>query len=131
MTSVLCLATAIFFEARSEGIAGKEAVANVIINRVHDDRYPDTVCGVVNEPRAFSYTHDGRHDDPTLHTGPLDQSAWVTSQDVAKGALRGNLMGIVSTHYHTLDVLPFWASEYSIDGVVGNHIFYTNETPYK
>ena len=131
MTAVLCLATAIFFEARSEGIAGKEAVANVIINRVNDDRYPDTVCGVVNEPKAFSYTHDGRHDDPTLHTGPLDQSAWGTSQNVAKGALRGNLMGIVSTHYHTLDVLPFWASEYSIDGVVGNHIFYTNETPYK
>jgi len=131
MSAILCLATAIFFEARSEGVTGKEAVANVIINRVQDERYPDTVCGVVNEPRAFSYTHDGRHDDPRRHTAPQDQSAWATSQKVAKDALRGNLMGITSTHYHTNDVLPFWASEYSIDGVVGNHIFYTNDTPHK
>jgi N-acetylmuramoyl-L-alanine amidase len=85
MSAILCLATAIFFEARSEGVTGKEAVANVIINRVQDERYPDTVCGVVNEPRAFSYTHDGRHDDPRRHTAPQDQSAWDTSQKVARG----------------------------------------------
>ena len=131
MDPLTCLAVAIFFEARGESYQGKEAVANVIINRMEDRRYPNSVCGVVNEHKAFSYTHDGLHDDPTRHTGYQDKIAWAESQEVAKEALEGNLMGISSTHYHTTYVLPFWAELYKLDGQVGNHLFYTNDTPYK
>ena len=131
MDPLTCLAVAIFFEARGEPYEGKEAVANVIINRVEDHRYPDTVCGVIWEPKQFSYTHDGLHDDPTRHTGHQDKIAWAESQEVAKEALEGNLMGISSTHYHTTYVLPFWAELYKLDGQVGNHLFYTNDTLYK
>ena len=131
MDPLTCLAVALFFETRGEPQEGMEAVANVIINRVEDKRYPNTVCGVVNERKAFSYTHDGLHDDPTRHTGYQDKKAWVQAQEVAKDALQGNLLGITSTHYHTTNVLPFWAKHYSLDARVGNHLFYTNETPYK
>jgi len=131
MDPITCLAVALFFETRGEPQEGMEAVANVIINRVEDSRYPDTVCGVVWEPYAFSYTHDGLHDDPKRHTGYQDKLAWVQSQEVAEDALRGNLLGITSTHYHATNVLPFWAEHYSLDTRVGNHLFYTNETPYK
>ena len=68
MDPLTCLAVAIFFEARGEPYQGKEAVANVILNRVEDKRYPNSVCGVVNEHKAFSYTQDGLHDDPTSAT---------------------------------------------------------------
>ena len=131
MTGLMCLAVAVFFEARGEPMVGKEAVANVIVNRVEDHRYPDDVCSVVNEPYAFSYTHDGLHDDPTRHTGHQDKIAWAEAQAVAKDALEGNLLGITSTHYHTTNVLPFWAKHYSLDTRIGNHLFYTNDTPYK
>ena len=131
MDPLTCLAVALFFETRGEPREGMEAVANVIINRVEDSRYPDTVCGVVNEPYAFSYTHDGLSDDPKRHTGYQDKLAWVQAQEVAEDALQGNLLGITSTHYHATDVLPFWAEHYSLDGKVGNHLFYTNDTPYK
>jgi len=131
MDPLTCLAVAIFFEARGEPYEGKEAVANVIINRVEDGRYPNSVCGVVSEHKAFSYTHDGLHDDPTRHTGHQDKIAWVQSQEVANDALQGTLLGITSTHYHTTNVLPFWVEHYKVDGKVGNHLFYTNETPYK
>ena len=131
MDPLTCLAVAIFFEARGEPYEGKEAVANVIINRVEDKRYLNSVCGVVNEPYAFSYTHDGLSDDPTRYTGHQDKIAWVDSQEVAKDALEGNTLGMTSTHYHATNVLPFWAKHYTVDGKVGNHIFYTNETPYK
>jgi spore germination cell wall hydrolase CwlJ-like protein len=131
MTPLTCLAVAIFFEARAEPIEGMEAVANVIINRVEDSRYPDTVCDVVWEPKQFSFTHDGLTDDPEAHTGHQDKLAWVTSQRVAKEALQGNLMGITSTHYHAEYVLPFWTDVYSKDGVVGTHVFYTNTTEYR
>ena len=131
MDPLTCLAVAIFFEARGEPYEGKEAVANVIINRVEDVRYPDSVCCVVNEHRAFSYTYDGLHDDPERHTGHQDKIAWVDSQQVAKDALEGSLLGITSTHYHTTNVLPLWAEHYSLDTRIGNHLFYTNDTPYK
>ena len=130
MDPLTCLAVALFFETRGEPREGMEAVANVIINRVEDSRYPDTVCGVVNEPYAFSYTHDGLSDDPKRHTGYQDKLAWVQAQEVAKDALQGNLLGITSTHYHATNVLPFWAKHYSMDTRVGNHLFYTNDTPY-
>ena len=131
MDPLTCLAVALFFETRGEPQEGMEAVANVIINRVEDSRYPDTVCGVVWEPYAFSYTHDGLSDDPKRHTGYQDKLAWVQAQEVAKEALQGNLFGITSTHYHATNVLPFWAKHYSLDTRVGNHLFYTNDTPYK
>ena len=131
MDPLTCLAVAIFFEARGEPVVAKEAVANVIINRVEDRRYPNSVCAVVNEHKAFSYTHDGLSDDPTRHTGHQDKVAWAESQEVAKDALGGDLLGITSTHYHTTNVLPFWAKHYSLDTRVGNHLFYTNDTPYK
>ncbi len=131
MDPLTCLAVALFFETRGEPQEGMEAVANVIINRVEDKRYPSTVCGVVWEPKAFSYTHDGLHDDPTRHTGYQDKKAWVQAQEVAKEALQGNLLGITSTHYHATNVLPFWSKHYSLDTRVGNHLFYTNDTPYK
>ena len=131
MDPLTCLAVALFFETRGEPREGMEAVANVIINRVEDSRYPDTVCGVVNEPYAFSYTHDGLSDDPTRHTGHQDKIAWVQAQEVAKDAVQGNLLGITSTHYHATNVLPFWAKHYIMDTRVGNHLFYTNDTPYK
>lgn len=131
MTPLMCMAVAIFFEARAEPIVGMEAVANVIINRVKDSRYPDIVCDVVWEPKQFSWTHDGLTDDPEAYTGHQDKLAWVTSQEVAKEALQGNLLGITSTHYHAEYVLPFWAGTYSKDGKVGNHVFYTNNTEYR
>ncbi len=131
MTPLMCLAVAVFFEARAEPVEGMEVVAAVILNRVEDHRYPDSVCSVVNEPKAFSFTHDGLTDDPERHTGHQDKLAWVTSQEVAKEALRGDYVGITSTHYHNTSVSPFWSKHYKSDGQVGSHLFFTNDTPYK
>ena len=42
-----CLANAIYFESRSEPVAGQTAVAQVVMNRVKNPTYPNTICGVV------------------------------------------------------------------------------------
>ena len=42
-----CLAENIYHEARGQGTAGWLAVAAVTLNRVTDERFPDTICGVV------------------------------------------------------------------------------------
>ena len=131
MTPLACLTLALFFEARGEPQDGLEAVANVIINRVEDKRYPNDVCGVVYESKAFSFTHDSLSDDPQDYQTYPDRVAYHKARKVAQEALQGHLLGISSTHYHTTNVLPYWSKEYSKDGQIGNHVFYTNETPYK
>ena len=65
-----CLATALYFEARSEPIKGQLAVAQVIMNRVRSSYFTDTVCGVVYEGAhkrnscQFSFACDGLADKP-------------------------------------------------------------------
>ena len=123
--SILCLATAIYFEARGENHMGQMAVAQVVVNRMEDPRYPDTVCGVVWEPSAFSFTHDGKHD---RMTHPESRSKAL---QIAKSVLDGDGLEITSTHYHSVDIKVYWSEHYALDGRVGNHYFYTNDTPYK
>ena len=57
-----CLAQAIYFESRGEPLDGQIAVAEVVLNRVDDRRFPRTVCGVTNQGCQFSYTCDGNSD---------------------------------------------------------------------
>ena len=125
MTPLICLATAIYFEARGESTMGQMAVAQVVVNRMVDDRYPDTICGVVWASKAFSFTHDGKS-DKMKH--PESRSKAL---QIAKSTLRGDGLGITSTHYHTVSVSPYWNKHYRLDGRIGNHIFYTNDTPHK
>ena len=75
MTEAVCLATAIFFEARDQQITGQELVAEVVINWVEHERFPDDVCSVVYQPKAFSFTHDGKSDDMSDHQGHQDTIA--------------------------------------------------------
>lgn len=138
MTSLMCLAVAVFFEARGETTMGQYAVAEVVMNRVEDPRYPDTVCDVVFEDRQFSFTHDGRPDRlprlPTrasLSTYSAAQLAARKARTVASDVLDGYRIGISSTHYHTVSVDPFWNEYFELDGKIGNHLFYTNETNYR
>lgn len=54
------LARAIHGEARGEPYVGKVAIAAVILNRVRDPRFPNTIAGVIYQPRAFTAVDDGQ-----------------------------------------------------------------------
>ena len=126
MTSLFCLAAAIFFEARDQPLSGQQAVAEVVMNRVESPRFPDTVCDVVFQRKQFSFTHDGLSDDYTKHTGNVfDRQAIDIAETIAKSTLKGDRLGGSSSHYHTTSVRPYWASKYDIDGRIGDHIFYS------
>ena len=62
-----CVALTMYWEARGEGRKGMLAVGSVVLNRVDDDRFPDSACGVVYQggetpPCQFSWWCDGRSD---------------------------------------------------------------------
>lgn len=125
MTSLLCLATAIFFEAGVEPYDGKLAVADVIHNRVQDERYPNDICSVVYEPNQFSFTHDGKSD--VLPNGILAERSVIA----AIASLTGDTLGLTSTHYLANYASASWQEAFDFDGRIGVHMFYTNNTPFR
>jgi spore germination cell wall hydrolase CwlJ-like protein len=125
-----CLATAVYFEARGEPVAGQVAVAQVVLNRLKSDRYPDTVCGVVyqNAQRRnrcqFSFACDGKSDVPR------EAAAWRRARNVATDVLahRRQLWVLESaTLYHARYVRPAWAPKVTLVSSIGQHLFYEEQ----
>jgi spore germination cell wall hydrolase CwlJ-like protein len=123
-----CLAEAMYYEARGEGIAGQEAVAEVVFHRVRSAGYPGTICGVVFEGAAlrhacqFSFTCNGDMDRTK------DQRAWAEARLLAAKIMTGALplsdMTENAISYHATDVDPAWAGQMVKTVQIGNHIFY-------
>ena len=121
-----CLIAAIFFESRGEPVDGQYAVAEVVKNRVQSDRWPDNYCDVVYQEKQFSFTHDGMSDNPFKYlNNDLEKHAYKVAVNVAYHVDKGDVIGVTSTHYHRVNVKPFWIKHYKKDGKIGNHIFYT------
>ena len=121
-----CLPEALYFEARSEPLAGVVAVAEVILNRVDSADYPDSVCGVVRQGGRglyncqFTYRCDGLAD--LVH----ERTAWWAAGQVASYMLNGapRVLTEGATHYHTLAVNPSWANRFPRTATIGYHHFY-------
>jgi hypothetical protein len=126
MRSLDCLTAAIYYEAASESDDGQRAVAQVVLNRVRHPTFPNSVCGVVYQGSErssgcqFSFTCDGS----LLRTPSF--SGWARARRLASAALAGSVYAPVghATHYHTHQVLPYWASSLVKSAVIGAHIFY-------
>ena len=121
-----CLAEALYFEARGESLKGQIAVAEVILNRVSSPKFPNTVCGVINQGTGrkyacqFTYTCDGNPE--TIH----EPSAYARVAKVARMMLDGaprRLSG-GATYYHTTAVRPSWARKFRRTAKMGVHLFY-------
>ena len=95
----MCMALNIYYESRSDNVAGQYAVADVVLNRVHDDRYPNSVCEVVkqavthkgtNKPVinrcSFSWFCDGKNDTPDLKS-----DEWYNAKRYARMVLYGTI----------------------------------------
>jgi spore germination cell wall hydrolase CwlJ-like protein len=120
ITTLTCMAVAVYFEARGEPIDGQLLVAEVIMNRALDDRWPDEPCDVISQPRQFSFYADGRSNRPR------DLEAFTTALLVAKEAWEGKHLETGALYYHTTAVRPVWRHDLQPIGVVGSHIFYVD-----
>ena len=121
-----CLTSAIYYEAGQEPLAGQQAVAQVVLNRVRHPAFPASVCGVVYQGSTrttgcqFTFTCDG-----SLARAP-ERSSWNRSREVASAALNGFVQPAVgnATHYHADYVAPYWAPALAKISAIGAHIFY-------
>lgn len=146
-----CMARNIYFEANNQSKAGMIAVARVVINRVKDRRFPDTVCKVIYQgpireswktavdptlddsdrifyPKRnmcqFSWYCDGRKDTIPSKKNNI---GWRKSQDVAFEVMVLNKFNAVvegATHYHADYVKPEWRKTITLVTHIDDHIFY-------
>ena len=118
-SSVDCLARNVYYEARGESLPGQYAVAEVTMNRKAALGYPKTVCEVVYQKDAFSWTAMKDLDGPA---GESWQRALKVAQEVYYGRRATELQG--ATHYHATYVKPEWSGERERIARIGRHVFY-------
>ncbi len=125
-----CLATAIYFESRGEPLEGQIAVAEVILNRVDDRRFPNSVCAVTNQGAGtgrscqFSYACDGRSDSMAAGV------ARDRSEKLASLMLSGRERVVTSgaTYFHATYVNPRWSRQMTRTAAIGAHVFFRSGT---
>jgi N-acetylmuramoyl-L-alanine amidase len=132
-TELECLSLNIYHEARNESTAGQVAVGQVTLNRVESSRFPDSVCGVVQQGIyrggypvrdrcQFSWFCDGLSDNP------YDLPAYNRSVEIAQWLLFTNpwLPDFTdgSLFYHAEYVLPKWSRVKKKTMRIDTHIFY-------
>jgi len=114
-----CMAKVVLHEAGNQPRAGQLAVAQLIMNRVGQERFGSTVCEVVNQPGQFFRTASYNP-----HQG---SQRWATAVEVSRQAMAGNADQVVpgAVFYHAAHATPnrFFRSRERLS-MVGDHIFY-------
>ena len=115
-----CLATGIYFESKSEPLAGQLAVGKVIANRAASNgRFPQTYCGVLFQRGQFSFVH-GRSLPSVSHSNRQWQTAVaiakIVDQDLKESPVGDALF------FHARYVAPGWHAKRVAS--IGNHVFY-------
>lgn len=112
-----CLARNIYFEARGESERGKLAVALVTLNRLDNQKFPKTICGVVFQPQQFSWTQEFKR-------VKLNPQQWQQAKDAAWAAyMNRDILGkFPATHFHNTTTKPTWNLKRVAK--IGNHVFY-------
>jgi spore germination cell wall hydrolase CwlJ-like protein len=123
--AITCLARSIYWEARGEEAVSMEAVANVVMNRLGHEGFPNTVCEVVMQGHErgacqFSWWCDGRSDQAK------EDESYAIAKEVARRALNLQLTDRTggALYFHHRNVTPSWATEYIKTVEIGEFVFY-------
>lgn len=132
-SALLCLSLNIYFEARSETIRSRTAVAEVTMVRANNDQ--KNICNVVYQKNAFGWVErNNRNSSHYLrkvnsHKGPKNKKAWEESKILANNVIRGKYRKVLpkrATHFYNLkiDPQPKWATKQRYVATVESHRYY-------
>lgn len=116
-----CLAGAVYFEARGEPLDGQLAVAEVVINRSQDSRWPASYCGVVYQRAQFSFIRGGKM--PSI---PTSKATWHRAKAVAQIAhdKLWETKASEAVYFHADYVRPKWSRRKTRVVKIDTHVFY-------
>ncbi|WP_150292084.1 cell wall hydrolase [Sphingobium estronivorans] len=114
-----CLAGAVYFESKGESLEGQLAVARVVINRANSGRFANSLCGVVYQPRQFSFIRGGNM--PSIR---MSSDSWREAVAIAQIAMEDswNSKAEGALYFHARRVSPGWGKRQL--AAIDNHIFY-------
>jgi spore germination cell wall hydrolase CwlJ-like protein len=128
--NTVCLADNIYYEAGFQPVEGQAAVAQVVMNRLHDPNRPKNICGVVYErgisPKngkivcQFSWTCKPiKGKNNKIYAGILDMARrFLTNKETS------DIIGTDVEFYHAAYITPDWAAEKEMVAMIGDHVFY-------
>ncbi len=113
-SDVYLLARTIYAEGRGEPYTGQVAIGAVVLNRVRDDAFPNTISGVVYQKHAFTAVTDGQ-----INLTPND-----TAMKAAKDAINGwDPTGGALYYYNPAIATSAWIFDRQTVTVIGKHVF--------
>lgn len=111
---IMLLSKLVAGEARGESYEGQVAVAAVVINRVKDSRFPNSLEGVIYQKNAFSVVRNG-----TINTEPTS-----STYRAAQEALYGNDPTNNAIYFWNPDISTCsWINTLTPHLRIGNHVF--------
>lgn len=122
-TQIRCMTENAYFEAKGEPTKGIIAVNNVVLNRVEDNRFPDSPCGVINQRTRhvcqFSWKCEGGK-------RVRDWDKYKEIEDIVEDVYLGNTGDVTNgaKFYHADYVRPQWSRVFRKTAKIGAHIFY-------
>ena len=102
-------------EARGEPYVGQVAVGAVILNRVRHPSFPNSIAGVIYQPRAFSAIDDGQ-----WQKTPITDSARRAAQDALNG---WDPTGGAIYYYNPAKTTSKWIYSRPVVTTIGAHVF--------
>ncbi len=113
-TELNLLARCVYSEARGEPYTGQVAVAAVVLNRVRNSSFPNTVSGVIYQPGAFTAVSDGQ-----INLTP-NETAYKAARDALNGwdPTNGCLY-----YYNPATATSKWIWSLKVELTIGRHSF--------
>ena len=113
-SDVYLLARTIYAEGRGEPYTGQVAIGAVVLNRVRNAAFPNTVSGVVYQKHAFTAVSDGQ-----INLTPDD-----TAMRAARDAINGwDPTGGALYYYNPAVATSAWIFDRQTVTVIGRHVF--------
>jgi spore germination cell wall hydrolase CwlJ-like protein len=124
-----CLVNTLWHESRGEGKEGIKAVLSVIKNRKEAEGFPGTYCGVIQQPRQFSYVHERQAKNLTLKPvvkTQQDKKILEFIEEISDKALKNSFQSTLPASvlwYTKVNVKRSWMKVKQIHAVIGQHKF--------
>ena len=120
-----CLAEALYYEARGQGLLGQKAIAEVVVRRTHKAGFPHSICGVVHQGSGggcqFSFVCDGTMDRPKA-AGEWSHAVRLATKIISGAMPLTNItQGAISFHASTLEA--DWPGMVPT-ATIGHNVFY-------
>lgn len=135
-SALLCLAFTIYFEARSDTIISRTAIAEVTMIRANNDQ--KNICNKVYQRGAFGWVERNNKNNSyylkkvNSHKGPKNKKSWEESKILAKSIIEGKYKRVLpkkATHFYNpkIDPQPRWATKKRHIANIESHRYYLVE----